>query len=402
MKPVTPTLPSSANLDIGALSKTLDDTSASYKFLWVLGILDALDKRGFQESRARIPMREIFSAMLMLADAPVNRFMLSFGVSSGVASKDKMAFHLKAIAEAAGGKGPLVFDSADVQSPTGVALTKVTRELSAYVPLRWLSPFLIQHSEELRKAGGANRNQRKINKRIRELAGEQFKCSENPPPYCFEQAGGEECILMHPDWLDYFARNLPIVRGWATWKWSKFLQARNPNIPSVINKIIPPDEWKRDALQEQRESFWIPFLRRSSEVSCIYSGVALSAENFHLDHYIPWSFMGHNQIWNLIPADPSVNASKGDNLPCMKKYFPPFMKLHHQALVFHSGCSPSKWERLTESYVAGLRIGFADLTDQEKLERAYEATIPHWVALAAANRFTSDWIYSSTPKPDGT
>lgn len=392
MTSAPPILPNSANLDIRALSKTLDDTSASYKFLWTLGLLDEMEKRGFNEEKPPFPCRGVFAAMLVRADGPVNRFKLSFGASSGAASRDRMEEHLKTIAEAMDKKEPLLLDSSDVQSPKGAALTRVCRDLADYVPLRWLSPFLPQ--DELRAASGRTRNQGKRNRRIRELASAKFKSADNPPPYCFQTVDGEECVEMNPEWLRYFRRNLPIVRGWALWKWANFLQARNPNIPAILNKIAPPDERERNQLENQRKGFWIPVMRGADGVHCIYSGAALSDKNFHLDHYVPWSFIGHDQIWNLVPADPSVNSSKSDNLPSMRKYFAPFVDLHHRALMFHhEHCPSGKWKKLTEAYVADLRIDFADLTDREKLGRAYKAMISPLIDLAAANRFTPNWIY---------
>lgn len=392
-----PTLPGAEKLDIRALSKTLDNTSASYKFLWTLGLLDELEKRRVRQSDSLIPFRGVFAAMLALADAPVNYFKLSFGVSAGAARRDKMEAHLQAIASAQGKSEALLLNSTDVNSPEGAAFSAICDELAGYVPLRWLSPFLPQN--ELRKASGLTRNQRKRNERIRELAGKQFKDALNPPPYCFEFSKEHgECIRMHSAWLDYFGENFQIVRGWAMWKWAEFLQARNPNIPAVINKIAMPAE--RERWKAQRSGFWIPILDCGG-VNCIYSGVALSSgkEKFQLDHYIPWSFVGHDQIWNLIPAAPTANASKGNNLPCMEKYFAPFVDLHHRALMFHREHS-RQWEKLTEAYVADLRIDFSDLTDREKLEGAYRAIVSPLIELAKVNRFSPNWVYSPLQRPD--
>lgn len=390
-----PTLPCSANLDIDALSKTLDDTSASYKFLWTLGMLDEMERRGFRQPL--IPIEGIVAAMLVRADAPINHFKLSFGVSSGAASRDKMESHLKTIAAAPDKKSEPLLDSAELRSQHGAALAKVSDELAGYVPLRWLSPFLPQ--DILRKASGRTRNQRRRNEAIRTLANQLSEDNENPPPYGFESSKDGECIRINSEWLEYFGGNLPIIRGWAMWKWAEFLQARNPSIPAVLNKLAIPAE--RDQWKDQRSGFWIPVLNSADGVNCIYSGSALSSdkEKFALDHYVPWSFVGHHQIWNLIPADPIANSSKGNKLPCMEKYFAPFVDLHHRALVFHREHSSDKWETLMEAYVADLRIDFVDLTDREKLWRAYDAMIPSLVALAKS-RFTPDWVYSSAPRPN--
>ena len=46
-----------------------------------------------------------------------------------------------------------------------------------------------------------------------------------------------------------------------------------------------------------------------------------------MEHFIPYSFVSHDLIWNLIPADKKFNNSKSDKLPSLNKYFEPFFIL---------------------------------------------------------------------------
>lgn len=55
------------------------------------------------------------------------------------------------------------------------------------------------------------------------------------------------------------------------------------------------------------------FLRRGLEV-CTWSGRRLTSE-FAVDHVIPFSLWGSNDLWNLLPVDPKVNGEKSDRLP---------------------------------------------------------------------------------------
>jgi SAM-dependent methyltransferase len=48
---------------------------------------------------------------------------------------------------------------------------------------------------------------------------------------------------------------------------------------------------------------------------CAWSGRALSERRFDVDHVIPFSLWGNNDLWNLLPAHPEVNAQKSDMLP---------------------------------------------------------------------------------------
>ena len=42
--------------------------------------------------------------------------------------------------------------------------------------------------------------------------------------------------------------------------------------------------------------------------------------------------MSHNLLWNLIPADSSINSSKSDNLPPLDIYLIPFVIVQRSAL----------------------------------------------------------------------
>jgi hypothetical protein len=48
---------------------------------------------------------------------------------------------------------------------------------------------------------------------------------------------------------------------------------------------------------------------------CVWSGRHLAARNFVVDHAIPFSLWGNNDLWNLLPADAGINARKSDRLP---------------------------------------------------------------------------------------
>ncbi len=55
------------------------------------------------------------------------------------------------------------------------------------------------------------------------------------------------------------------------------------------------------------------FLQHGLEV-CTWSGRRLTPA-FAVDHVIPFSLWGSNDLWNLLPVDPKVNGEKSDKLP---------------------------------------------------------------------------------------
>ncbi|CAH2714798.1 hypothetical protein BACCIP111895_01974 [Neobacillus rhizosphaerae] len=47
---------------------------------------------------------------------------------------------------------------------------------------------------------------------------------------------------------------------------------------------------------------------------CFYCGKTIKKDNAHVDHFIPWSFVQADQLWNLVIACSTCNLSKSDKL----------------------------------------------------------------------------------------
>lgn len=62
-------LPRAQNLNVSALSRTLDDATNSYKYVFFLALLELLSHTGFDASRM-IPLRTLATEMLVIAWYP--------------------------------------------------------------------------------------------------------------------------------------------------------------------------------------------------------------------------------------------------------------------------------------------------------------------------------------------
>jgi hypothetical protein len=167
------------------------------------------------------------------------------------------------------------------------------------------------------------------------------------------------------------------------------MQKRNPNIPAVANKLFPPHE--RGRLNQQK-SYWKLILTKT-DIKCIYSNQPLYADSFSLDHYLPWSFVAHDQPWNLVPTYPEVNSSKSNHIP-NNDYFDEFVRIQHLGLfILHKTLSKQQWNNYVESYINDLRIIKEDnLLDLQILKSAYEATLTPLISIALGQGFTK-WSY---------
>ena len=56
----------------------------------------------------------------------------------------------------------------------------------------------------------------------------------------------------------------------------------------------------------------------------IYSEEKMSEKNFDIDHFVPWSFVANDELWNLMPMEKRLNCSKNNRLPAWDKYFQGF------------------------------------------------------------------------------
>lgn len=377
-------LPQSDQVDVAALSRLFSDCTTSYKYLFFLSLLDILKRRQF-EVLSSISFQEIIVEMLANAWYPHTYFKLSFGTQDKIAQKLD-SFNLD-ITEPI-----LKFTDADKKLlRTTIAsqnLSDSISHLKRYVPFRLIASFL---DAELKANNVSKGRGNDLEKAMPAIAERYFDVKK--PLYKFDGTDYKDCqsLFIHPDWATYLEKHYSIIRGWASWEWVKYMQKRNPNTPNLVSKIFMPQQ--RGSLSPQTK-YWKQILD-FQPVNCIYSGQPLDSKNMSLDHYLPWSFVAHDQLWNLIPTDPSINSSKSNRLPS-EKYFSDFVKLQHFGLnVSYQILSYQKWLNTVESYISELKMNDPDdLLDFEKLSKAYELTIQPLISLATIQGFSADWSYN--------
>lgn len=129
-----------------------------------------------------------------------------------------------------------------------------------------------------------------------------------------------------------------MLKDFCYWNLCLFLQSKNPNVPDIPSKLIKP--YLRNNLTKQRTQFWDLVLKEMGSVKCIYTGGKLSCGEYAVEHFIPYAFVCHDLIWNLIPAEKAFNSSKSDKLPALDKYFDSFFDLQKNAIEIVSAKTP--------------------------------------------------------------
>jgi hypothetical protein len=364
-------LPFDTQLDIGALSALFQRTTNSYKHLLFLGLLEII-KRDMSRSRVArvIPIDDLIAEGLRFGWYPHRFFKLSFGAQDKVGlALDNLIFSIneRSVGHEATAKDLLQTIREQFKEING-------ERFARYVPYRLLGVFF---GRELKGVKDSEKNEA-----IHRLAGELF-CSEAPPLYRFSEHRNE--IELHPLWLDYLQRNYRVVRGWALFEWAKFLQTRNPNTPAILHKIEAPAQ--RTPMKQQT-TFWNAVLE-AEPMHCIYSGTMLKPGGFHLDHFIPWSFLCHNELWNLIPASPSANTAKGRSLP-NEKNIQDFILQQSRALkLSHQHMTASSWRKAVQPYSEGLSLTYESLLKKSHLKPAYQTRLYPLLSLANQLGFVS-------------
>lgn len=140
-------------------------------------------------------------------------------------------------------------------------------------------------------------------------------------------------IILEDNWFKYLSENREILEGWVQYNLIEYLQRRNPTIPGIPNKIAPPE--KRNLTQAK--AFWKVVISKTEITDC-YTGKPFRKECFdtlgklEIDHFIPWSFIASDEIWNLTPTFKKVNLSKSNNLPDMNVDLKLMAHQHHVAI----------------------------------------------------------------------
>ena len=290
------TLPQNNKLPIPTLAGIFSNTTATYKFYWFVALLDIVVK----ERKTRISFWEIIAGMVAESWYPIHYFKISFGKSDSLFDKSleiQNAFQIS-----------IEFDKDKIKKYLLDNLNgtkKFLRIFTLNVPYRFLSPWIKYTYDE-----------------------DVVAKSQRFENDCLYAIYGDE-IVINDNWVEYLTEHYTILRDFAFWNLTEFLQKRNPNVPDVPSKLIKP--LLRDSLTKQHK-FWDAYIETVGSIRCIYTNKPLIAKDYDLDHFIPWSFVSHNLLWNLLPADSSINSSKSNNLPPLDIYLKPYAELHHNAL----------------------------------------------------------------------
>ncbi|MBS5883684.1 MULTISPECIES: HNH endonuclease domain-containing protein [Clostridium] len=325
-------LPSSSNVDTKIFARLLEDSRvvASYKMYWLLGILEEVNLGNIE-----ITFKRLVARMLTAAWYPTLQYKLYFGQFDNLVKSINYISSIYCVPTNINNNELLEF----ICSLDDNILNKQMKDLTNNVPYMLLTPFFDD------KIKGTSSS-----KRVRKII--ELSLSESGVLYKIIKDSNN--IVMDEDWAIYMKSNYKVIKSWIYYKLSCFLQKRNPNVPAIIFKLDPPIS--RSLSKSTR--IWTSIIA-DRNVKDIYTGREFSRENYDelgvlsIDHFIPWSFVMHDEMWNLVPTFKNINSSKSDKLLRYENYIDDFCDIQYEAFSFM--CDNNRKKDL-ETYVDILRL----------------------------------------------
>ncbi|TPM23821.1 hypothetical protein [Mesorhizobium sp. B2-3-6] len=197
------------------------DTTSSYKFFWLLAIIDLLP-----EFERALPAGRIVQAMVMRGWAAVALFRLSLG------KVDRLQDCVRSL-QASSGLGART-SAPRLSRALGAwpALPKWEDELARFVPGRFLGSWFPEAARETPYDRRGSRELMAVSDRAFGQA--------HSGPYRLIEVRDSVLVELAPGWRDWLGANRALVLGFAEQQLARYLQARNPNVPGIINKLELP------------------------------------------------------------------------------------------------------------------------------------------------------------------
>lgn len=318
-------------LDIEGFSRMMKDPSYCYKFYW----LEALVKL-IAEGREAVTFDDVINEMIVSAWYSVREFHIHLsGLPADGLVKDGLERAVLKLTElsnleAHASRVEILNAIREHESELKAAKTQLTN----MVPYRALAGFFPKEGR-VPDWESERRMVRYIASIDRELVSLPYTLGESSKL--------KKEVIFNPMWQKMIRDNTVSILGWIQYEKVKWLQNNNPEVPGLVYKLAPMDE-KMRKLGHVR-NLWEGILDMH-EVRDVFTGHPVLPKQYDVDHFIPWSFVMNDELWNLMPMDSSLNSSKSNLLPRWDRFFLPFAE--NQFLLYELVHNHEKIHKLFE------------------------------------------------------
>lgn len=296
-----------STLDIESFFLMMKDPSYCYKFYWLEAIVKLIS-RDVEETT----FNEVINEMIVNAWYSVCEFHIHLsGIQNGEVRDglERAILKLKEITSLNANASATEIRNAIHEHEA--ELKPYKEQLTNMVPYRALAGFFQKTGKSVNWE-----SKRRIISYIEEVD------QTNRLPYTLGQSPKlKKEVHINPAWAEMIKDNTVSILGWIQYEKLKWLQTNNPEVPGLVHKLLPMDEKMRKLNKVRR--LWEGVLERT-EISDVFTGKVLNGSSYDIDHFIPWSFVMNDELWNLMPMDSSLNSSKSNNLPKWDPFFDRF------------------------------------------------------------------------------
>ena len=188
-------------------------------------------------------------------------------------------------------------------------------DLTKNVPYKALSGFANKSGDRISLDSSAGRMMEYYNR---------LNHSAIVRPYTFgERNGLERELIFSTAWIQMIKDNTVSILGWIQCEKVKWLQNNNPEVPGLIYKLDLSEEKTRKLARVHK--LWDGVIELKPVLD-VFTDDVISMESYDVDHFIPWSFVMNDELWNLMPIDSDLNSTKSNKLPYWNDFFNRFAK----------------------------------------------------------------------------
>lgn len=276
-------LPFSDELEIGFLSKIFDKKNESYKLFWFQAIVNKV-----MSGKNCLTYDEIINEMIADSWYMVTEYKLNLGPSDTMEALIRYIFENNNIKSNEKNEEIISF----LEQCEDKRVKDMKRTLTNEVPYRLQKPFIKQIEKDVWNGP-------------KKVLVEQINRKKRLIYYFNELSGIKTSIIVQQEWIDYIKKNENIIKGWIQYNLIIYLQKRNPNVPGIADKLNPPRSRKLNKVIK----YWKTILD-ITPVYEIFAHEELNKKNLSIDHFVPWSYVAHDEFWNLHPTTKISTAVK--------------------------------------------------------------------------------------------
>ena len=297
-------------LDIRSFMLMLKDPSYCYKFYWLEAIVTLISE-GVKETT----FNDIIDEMICSAWYSVREFHIHLsGLGPNGEVRDGLERAVLKLSELSG--LPSNASKVEIQNAIrqhNTELRQAKKQLTNMVPYRAMAGFFSS-------AGLTSVPWDSVPKMRETISSFNYEVTALPYTLGANSKLAKE-VVFHPDWIRMIQDYTVSILGWIQNEKVKWLQNNNPEVPGLVYKLLPMDE-KMRKLGKVR-NLWEGVLE-ICPVSDVFTGDRIMPGGYDIDHFIPWSFVMNDELWNLMPMDSSLNSSKSNRLPQWDPFFRKF------------------------------------------------------------------------------